>query len=70
MLLFMIKWDIWKRRNSVVFENDFKSLNTLWKTYCYHLKTHCKIIMNVKFVKKKKGFQEILLKLTDILETI
>ena len=70
MLIFMTKWDIWKRRNAYVFENDFKSLNTIWKSYCYHMKTHCKTLLNVKSVKKIKGLSEVLLKLTDILETI
>ena len=53
MLISMLKWEIWLRRNEYVFENTFKSAETVWETFRYKTKNHCITLTQSKNIIKK-----------------
>ena len=47
MLIFMLKWNIWKRRNLYVFEYEFQSVNYIWRSFCNDAKIHCEVLKKI-----------------------
>ena len=69
MLIFMLKWDIWKRRNLYVFEGELRTVNDMWISFCYHSRVHFDILSKSdSIVKKTKGLKQLLLKTIDVLK--
>ena len=68
MLVSMLKWEIWLRRNEYIFENVYKSTETLWKTFGYNTKSHCKTLIWSKHITKKMAGLEA--RLTYIIDTV
>ena len=45
MVVFICKWEIWKRRNILVFEMQLIDPSTLWKIFMNVLKTHINTVL-------------------------
>ena len=53
MLISMLKWEIWLRRNEFIFENTLRSSESIWRYFKYNTKSHCKTIIVSNYMKKK-----------------
>ena len=51
MIVFICKWELWKRRNECVFENNHISWEILWKTCKNHVRVHIDTVLKSKIVK-------------------
>ena len=61
MLISMLKWEIWLRRNEFVFENTFKTYEIIQKTFRYKIGNHCKtLILSESVHRKLNGLKECL----------
>ena len=51
MIVFICKWELCKRRNEDVFENNLIRWEILWKMYKDHIKSHVGSILKSKMIK-------------------
>ena len=51
MIVCICKWELWKRRNEYVFENNLTSWEILWKVCKDHIKYHVGSILKSKMIK-------------------
>ena len=67
MLISILKWKIWLRRNDYVFESKFSDIDTVWKTYKVMVLSHCKTLRYSKSVNKKiRGLRSCLDKIFEV----
>ena len=55
MLIFICKWQIWLRRNFMVFESDLKGIDWLWNSYKTILKGQISTVLRSRFMGKRKS---------------
>ena len=52
IIVFICKWELWKRGNKCLFENDIISLEILWKIYKDHIWSYVGSVLKYKKYKK------------------
>ena len=61
MLISILKWEIWLRRNEFIFESTYRSSESIWKSFLYSVKNHSQMLIRSNNLKKKKKIVKTLL---------
>ena len=51
VLIFICKWQIWKRRNNLVYEQEFVEVEYLWKQCQWQFKNQINMLLRCSFIK-------------------
>ena len=51
VLIFICKWQIWKRRNNLVYEQEFVEVEYLWKQCQWQFKNQINVLLRCSFIK-------------------